>query len=386
MKQLFYCWLVLLVTGCKEAYVSPVQSPKTGYLVIEGVVNSGPGISNIKLSRTTALGSNGILNETGASMWLQGEDNSSYTFAEQGNGEYVAGSLNLNATVKYRLLINVNTGKQYVSDFVSIKNNPPVDSVSWKRENGDGVQLYINTHDPQNNTRYYQWTYDETWQIQSAYLSVLKYKIVPHSPVNIYSVVYKDSSTFSYDPNVLNCWQHNSSTSLLLGATAKLTQDIVYLPLAFVPHASIKIGVLYSINVKQYAWTKDGYAFLEKMKKNTESTGSIFDAQPSELQGNFHNVGDSTEPVIGYFNICPVQEKRIFISTADVPAWNYSSGCNAIEVQNISDSIIAKASMLQPSVVSKPSPTGGIATFYAAAAECIDCTLRGSNIKPAFWP
>ena len=383
MKQLLYCLLALLVAGCKEHYESPVQSPLTGYLVVEGVVNSGSGTAGITLSRTTKLDNRNILTETGAIVKLEGEDNSVYAFGDRGQGIYSTSNLNLNTAVKYRLHITSNGGKDYLSDYVAVKSNPPIDSISWKRENGGGVQLYANTHDTQNNTRYYQWAYDETWQIQSTYYSVLKYKV---TQPNIYSVVYKDSATFSYDPNIINCWQYNSSNTLLLGSTAKLSKDVVYLPVAFVPHGSIKIGLLYSINVKQYAWTKEGYEFLEKMKKNTESTGSIFDAQPSELNGNIHNISDSSEPVIGYFNICPVQEKRIFIRVSELPQWDYQSGCYAVEIKNISDTIFAKGLGLMPTIVGETSPTGGIATFFAAPSQCVDCTLRGSNIKPAYWP
>ncbi len=383
MKQLLYGILILLVAGCKEKYTSPAQSPKTGYLVVEGVVNSGPGTTNIRLSRTTKLDTNAIVYEKGAIVQVQGEDNSVYTLSDQGQGQYTIGNINLNSNTKYRLSIRVSSGKQYLSDYVTVKNNPPIDSISWKRENDNGVQMYINTHDPQNNTLYYQWAYDETWQIRSMYTSTLKYKFVP--PTN-YSVVYKDSTTFSYDPTIINCWQFNSSTSLLLGSTVKLTSDVVYLPIAFIPRASIKISVVYSINVKQYAWTKEGYAFLEKMKKNTESTGSIFDAQPSELKGNFHSVSDPNEIVVGFFNICPIQEKRIFIYPADVSPWGYDAGCYEIEVENISDSIQKKSFSLYPTVVGKVSPFGSIATFYAAPPECVDCTLKGTNKKPSYMP
>jgi len=386
MKKLLYCLLALLVMGCKENYDSPVHSPVTGYLVVEGVINSGAGAANIVLSRTSKLDNNrGIVNETGATVKLEGEDNSVHAFADKGQGQYGTNNLNLNTAIKYRLHITAK-GREYLSDFAVVKNNYPIDSISWKRENGNGLQLYVNTHDPQNNTRYYQWAYDETWQIRSTFITTLKYKITPHSPVNIYSVVYRDSSTFSYDPNIINCWQYNSSNTLLLGSTAKLSKDIVYLPLAFVPRGSIKLGVLYSINVKQYAWTKEGYEFLEKMKKNTESTGSIFDAQPSELKGNIHCVTDSSEPVIGYFNICPVQEKRIFINNSDLSLWGYQSGCTSVDIKNISDTIIAQGLGLMPSVVVEINPFGAITIFSAAEPQCIDCTLRGSNIKPAYWP
>lgn len=384
MKQLLYCLLVLLV-GCKQRYDSPVHSPVTGYLVVDGVINSGPGMASITLSRTSQFNNTNIVYEAGAAVSLQADDSSVYLLTERGQGVYAADSLNLNTALRYRLRITASDGKQYLSDFVAVINNPPIDSISWKQDN-TGVQLYINTHNPQNNTRYYQWMYDETWEFHSPYLQVLKYQIL-HFPDDVeYSVVYKDSSTYSFDPTIATCWQFNVSSSLFLGSTATLSEDKVYLPLLFIPHASIKLAVLYSVHLKQYAWTKEGYQFLENMKKNTESTGTVFDPQPSELKGNIRCVTDANEPVVGFFNICPGQEARIFIKNSDLSDWGYVSGCTDTEIDNISDSIKLKGVGLTPTVIQKHTPLGGIATFRAASAECVDCTLTGTNIKPAYWP
>ncbi|MEO5681536.1 MAG: DUF4249 domain-containing protein [Chitinophagaceae bacterium] len=385
MKPILYCLMVLLITGCKEKYESPVVSPVTGYLVVDGVINSGPGTASLTLSRTTKFDNRNIVYEKGAGVTVQGEDSSVYALLEKGQGIYSADNLNLKNTLKYRLRINASNGKRYLSDFVVVKNNPPIDSISWKIEN-NGVQLYVNTHDARNNARYYQWYYDEAWQIQSSYYSTLKYKITHSQSGDNYTVVYRDSTTFSYDPTIVNCWQFNAPLNLFLGSTAKLSQDIIYLPVNYIPPASIKLGVMYSIRLKQYTWTKEGYEFLEKMKRNTESTGSVFDPQPSELKGNISCISDASETVIGFFNISPVQEKRIFIRRSDVPSWQYAAGCFDVEIENVSDSIAHKALGLLPTVVEKQSPFGGIVTFKAAPPDCVDCTLRGSNKKPSYWP
>ncbi|MEP7277374.1 MAG: DUF4249 domain-containing protein [Bacteroidota bacterium] len=386
MKQLVYCLLVLLAAGCKERYESPVHSPETGYLVIDGVVNSGPDSTLLTLSRTTKFDNKNLVYETGAQVRLEDANNTLYPLVEKEPGRYRAGNLHLNAAQKYRLRITVTAGKVYLSDYATVNNNPPVDSITWKVEN-NGVQLYINTHDPLNNTHYYQWYYDEAWEFHSNYLSYLQYYVV-HDRVkgDVYHVGYRDSTGFSYNPDIITCWQFNAPTSLFLSSTAKLSEDKIMLPLTYIPPGSIKLGVLYSMHLKQYSWTKDGYAFLEKMKKNTESSGTVFDPQPSELKGNIQCVTDPNEQVIGYFNICPVQEKRIFISKSELPFWKYKSGCYDVIIENVSDSIKLKGLIFMPTEVDHTGPGGGIATFQAAPEYCVDCTLSGSNRKPAYWP
>ncbi len=384
MKKIFFIAVVLLVAACKEKYDPPYRTPDTGFLVVEGVINSGQGGTSITLSRTTKLDNRNILYEKKALVKVEGDDNTLFQLPETTDGHYSTANLTLNKARKYRLNITTGSGRQYLSDFVAVRNNPPIDSISWKRENG-GLQLYTSTHDGSDSTRYYQWDYTETWEFHSAFAAVLKYKVVGTGGNQTYSVVFRDSSTFSMVPGMYYCYNTTPSTAIILGSSAKLSKDIIYLPLRFIEPASVKLSVLYSIQVRQYSWTKEGYAFLESMKKNTEGTGSVFDAQPSSLSSNIHCVNDATEPVIGYVSICPVQQQRIFISNAQLPDWRYDQGCVQDEFENISDSIKAKASGLTPTTAGKTSPLG-ILTFFASTAGCVDCTLRGTPVKPSFWP
>ena len=138
--------------------------------------------------------------------------------------------------------------------------------------------------------------------------------------------------------------------------------------------------------MRQVALSENAYRFMEKMKKNTEELGSIFDPQPSELQGNIHCVTNPSEIVIGFVEVSEEKRKRIFIKRSEVPDWGYSPGCSTVEIDNILDSIKKYGSGRLPTIAGKTSPFGAILTFYAADPGCVDCTLSGTNVKPPFWP
>jgi len=385
-KYLRYILFIFILPYCKEKYISPVISPASGYLVVEGIINSSAGETNITLTRTSSLNSQTIIFESGAKVFVQGDDNSSVSLKENSTGHFTISNLNLNNNKKYRLSIITKDGKTYQSDFSSVKNNPPIDSISWKRDGRD-VSLFVNTHDPNNNTKYYQWEYVETWEIHSIFLSSLKYKIGTNSKgATTYSAVYNDSTTYGPDMTKYLCWKTDPSTLILTGSTANLASDVINLPLLTIPADSWKLNILYSINTKQYSLSQGRYEFLQRMKKNTEGTGSVFDAQPSELNSNIHCINNPNEPVIGYIDVCPVQEKRIYINRKSLPDWNYNQFCSEVEIPNISDSIAIKALFLLPTYPKTDPVTGRIISFFAAPPECVDCKLKGSSVKPSFWP
>ena len=385
MKKYCCGLLMILLLGCKEKYNLPFTTPETGYLVVEGVIDKGPGETVIDLSHTNQFGTTGRQSETGASVQVEGEDNTAFGLSETVAGRYTA-ALSLSSNQQYRLRIKTTAGKEYLSDFAPVKTVPPIDSISWVKE-PDGVQLNINAHDDQSQTRYYLWDWQETWEYHSPYYSVLKFVTTAGpSGSTIAGIAYIDPISHAPDTSIYKCWQSDASNLLTIASTAKLTRDVVFVPLLKIPAGDIKISVLYSIKLRQFALTKEGYEFLEKMKKNTEQNGSIFDPQPSELKGNIHCITDPSEPVIGYVNISTMAEKRLFIRSSEVLPWGYRSSCEQQEVKNNTDSITeAWRSGAVPTDVIKLQGLS-ILTFGTTTRGCIDCTMFGSNVKPAFWP
>jgi hypothetical protein len=410
---LFSGWF--LFAGCKERFEPDLPVMATGYLVVEGVINTGPGETKIKLSRSLQLGAEkgAAAPELKAQLQVEGSDETMYPLTEKGEGVYVTGGLNLAAAVQYRLRITTAAGKDYLSDFTAVKKTPPIDSINWRRE-ANGLQLYVNAHDPQNNTRYYQWDYEETWEYLSAADAGYKWEngmVVERAP----------------DEHTYRCWGQAGATSLLLGSSAKLSQDIIYLsPLVFIPPASIKLSHRYSILVRQYALSRQAYEFLQMMKKNTETTGSFFDPQPSALKGNIRCLSNPDEPVIGYISACDVIEKRIFIAGSEIDNWGYQVLCKSYLVVNHPDSMVwyfeGKANpyprffeastgqrlpqtphccppmTLEQRIENKDNTPSGTCCVYIPISKstsgwqalsdiCADCTLRGGKtIKPDFWP
>lgn len=383
MKKILFYLLGMLALGCRERYDLPLNVPKTGYLVVEGVINTGAGGTTITLTRTSKLIDSFVIRqERKAVVRIEGKNNTSFALTEASAGQYVSGPLNLVNMQEYRLYIRTSGGQEYVSDYRPVIASAAKTSVSWERNN-NGVQIFGDNRDLQNSSRYYHFDFEETWEFHSSYYPYLKYVLDPIT--NEPKVVFLDTINYRPDTTMFKCWRTENSNRIEIASTVRLSQDSTHHLLVTIPPASWKIGVLYSINVRQYVLSQQGYEYLSKMKKNTEQKGSIFDAQPSELKGNIHNVKDPQEPVIGFIDISNVRTQRIFISRSDIPNWGYSSGCREKVVSNTPAAIQEEG---------YPVPTsagdvfrGRVITFNGASdPTCVDCTLRGVNKKPAFWP
>ena len=379
-KIILYAFFLTIAAACKEKYVLPGGSPSTGYLVIDGVINSGQGPTTLRLTRTLGLvDSVAFRFEEGANVRVEGEDNSTHLLMQQSPGVYYNPQLTLNDDVKYRLHVNTADGREYVSDYSPVLNTPPIDSISWERPE-DNVLLFINTHDPENNTWYYRWEYEETWQFHSAFRSHLEYLYDGRGQP--YNVGPRDPAETDA---MFTCWSGETSANLHIGSSARLMRDTIHLPLLLIPQGSWKIGVLYSILVRQYAVSRAGYEFLQRMKKNTEQVGSLFDAQPSELRGNVRCVTDPKEPVIGFVDIADAQEKRLFIKRSEVSPWNYRQACIEENALNQRDTLAYYASYI-PTSVAEYNSRGDTVRIFVTLPDCADCRLRGTPIKPSFWP
>jgi hypothetical protein len=393
MKKLFCFLLIIIAASCTQKYVPVLRPSSNNFLVMEGTLNSGSGQALLTLSRSTNLDSPATQYESGAQIIVQANDSSTFNLLETNAGQYTANDLNLDTTKKYRLKILTGNGEIYVSDFVSVIPNPPIDSINYL-QNNDGLQISVNTHNPQNNTRYYQWLYNETWEFHAAYLSKLKYVITATPQGYAYALSPATVAYYPpdpYDSSIFICWQSDSSNQILLGSSATLSQDVINVPIASVPSGSQKLTVLFSINIHQYGWSEQGFQFLQTMQKNTENTASIFNPLPSQLISNIHCINNPAKLVLGFFNVSPAQEKRFFISADVVHDWNYGMNCPYMQIQNQSDSIAKYGADYLPIIAVKTQPIPfslnlEILTFSASYPPCVNCTLNGTNVKPAYWP
>lgn len=363
---------LLLPGGCKEEYNPPVKAVETNNLVVEGFINA-QGSTNITLSRASLLQDTAVSNpEKGASIAIMGEDNSTILLSEDTLGHYRSDSVSLNKNQKYRLQIQTGEGKLYQSDFLSVKKTAPIDSVSWRDEN-NGVNIYVNSHDKPENSRYYKWTYEETWAIRSQWAVLSGY-------VNRNVSARNTEETLK----MYYCWHSQNSSAILQESTARLSDNIIsMIPLVNIPHYEEQLRIRYSILVKQVALDKQAYEFYQVMKKNTETTGSVFAPLPTDLSTNMHCVSDPAEKVIGYMSVSTEESKRIFISHDDIPGWNYQSLC----VSEFVDISSSEAAFSNNGFIPYATKTEGLNTlgFYASTEECMDCRTRGSNVKPDFW-
>jgi len=392
--------VALLIFGsCRKPYDPPATSATNSYLVVEGVINAGPDSTFIKLSRTVKISDKVVANaESGAVLTVEGDQNISYPLTEINKGNYASQGLNLDNSHKYRLRIRTADNKQYLSDYVEVLNSPPIDSVSYDLSGKltvPGLNLYVSTHDQTNKISYYRWDYQETWVIHSYYASYFK--------SNGDTVLGRNVIT----DNITNCWQSDTSSTIVLGSSAKLSTNVIYQePVISIPSTSEKLRSKYSILVRQYALTEDAYNFYVNIKKNTEQLGSIFDALPSVINGNIHSVANPAEPVIGYISIGSTSSKRIFIANQKLPAWKadtaFYTGChlafdwptnpccfynfggtNQVNYYINYNTNGNKDPLIPIDAIGVPGhpPIG----YTASTRECVDCTVRGTNKPPAFW-
>ena len=378
MKKIMigFAALLWLFPQCKKPYIPAVLIAADNYLVIDGFINTSPGgITSIVLTRTRNL-TDTVVNasELGARISIQSAAGNTYQLHEINNGRYESDALTLSAATQYKLVIITGQNKQYLSDLVTVKSTPAIDSISW-RQDVKGVTVYANTHDPANNTHYYRWQYVQTWEYHSQLTSIWGVKN---------GLAYVRDNT----QQVNVCYTISPSTGVLTGSSAALSQDVIYnAPIAVFPIGDSTLQYRSSFLVTQYALNPQAYSYWQIIQKNSQDLGTLFDLQPSQLEGNFHSVDNPAEPVVGYMSATNAQQKRIFINGSDLTGWPFpfvgSYTCRQVNVPVNSTNFLI---IDYPDTSYAPYYYISNGPLVMAKNVCIDCTRSGGvTEKPSFW-
>jgi len=387
MRTLKYVFVIyflnIIISGCKEGYTPPSVKNNPFFLVVDGIIISGNDSTHITLSRTKSLTDSApAVKETGAKVSVSAASGVVYPLTELGNGQYVTNQLSLNLSEQYQLKITTSDGNEFRSAFSNVLTSPSIDSVYWIQDSS-GVQIYLDTHDPTNNTRYYRWENEESWEYHSAYDSYLEY-------VDENNIIERNLTR-----QIFRCYQTQLLPNIEVTNTTRLTSDIVYkYKVIDIPTGSEKMSAEYSDLVKQYAMSAEAFNFWTNLKKNTEQLGTLFDLQPFSELGNILCVNNPAVKCIGYISFSTVQKQRIFINKNQITQWNYSPYYDVYEpcfvqkayFQDISNFFLPPGGPYGNSMIGQgidpPFP------IYLFSTElCVDCRVHGgSTIKPAYWP
>lgn len=117
------------------------------------------------------------------------------------------------------------------------------------------------------------------------------------------------------------------------------------------------------------------------MKKMTEEQGGLYDPIPQSLTGNIKCVDDPAEPVLGFFSVSAVEQKRLFIDNDTI---KYPAGGPQYCVTDTAYSI-NEISGLGKYVFILEFIDEGAYYLLSRFEQCADCRLFGTNIKPDYW-
>ncbi len=429
MKKAFVFFMAagisLIAISCKKVYTPQLVSVATNFLAVDGDIISGD-TTFIRLSRTTKLtDTTQIKAELKAIVSVESDQNALYPLTEKGKGLYILGVTNFDKNRKYRLNIKTIDGKIYQSDFVPMKVTPAIDSIYIKQTQANEITFYADAHDGTNSTRYYRYDYIDTWSYNTFYHIIYQYKNDKLSHVPPGSV--NDIST---------CYRTSKSNMIIIGSTVKLSEDVMKQQQVFsITNSSEKLAHTYVIQLRQYALTKEGFEYYERLKKNTEQIGSIFDPQPSALSGNIHCITTPSELVLGFISASTIARKQFTLFTKDnligapevypnivgieryAYPLPYYETCSSVKIDASGQGDSWKFTFPGTLFLDEPqSPAFYIRankswgsgdsllydikwsklndgtyitnnTYYYAPAACVDCRLKGyTNIKPAYYP
>jgi len=368
--------LGMLSRSCIEPYYPDIEDYEN-LLAVDGLITDGQDPCLVRLSRTSSYDDFQSVPETGAVVVILDDLGTVFSLEEGLPGQYLTDPASFTGEQgrSYQLHIVLSDGSAYESDYMLLREVPPIDTLEARYERrelaepgsySDGIQIYLNTGDPSNLTRYYRWDWEETWE----------FTVPMQAPEKA---------------ELFRCWKSGSSRSIMIGTSEQLTEDrIIDYPLHYVDAGSNRLRILYSLLVRQYAESPAAYDFWKRQEDMSERGGTLFDPIPAAIPGNIYSLSDPDEIVLGLFDASGVSTRRIFIDPQVLPPRvDVPTDFEFCRFQVLQDPSATDINYLLSSgwiYVDEYNDMNHLVVRLTNQPSCFDCTRTGTNAKPEFWP
>ena len=302
-KHVLYFLIVLC--GCIQPIDLDVNN-QSGQIVVEGSLTTAGGPHEIRISESIPFDSLiKFLPIRGANVKIMDGSGGQATLKEVDPGVYQTAP-RYQGTVgqTYQLEVVLPNGEVLQTDPQLIQPNPGIDSVYAQvsnRETVNGTQLILRpflsfrVDLPEiSGAQYFR--YD--WE--------LIYEVLQQRPAGSCDLDYEVP---------LKCYRSELPEQYIntllvnpFGSESAIKNHEVAL---IDPNRRLQSKM--SIEVSQYALTKDIYDYWEFAERLLKNNGGLFDPIPGRLDGNIYYRSDPERKVLGVFEVASVAKKRIFI-------------------------------------------------------------------------
>lgn len=377
MRFLLPVFLLVQGFSCVSPYEADIED-EPELISIEASLIKGEEDQTVRISKTASLDYPVFFPVRGCEVTLLDEFDNAYSYKEVSGGIYSV-SIPDEELVHgryYKVRVISSEGVVYESDYELLNPGIEVDSVYYEIEDkvdqvtGEpytGLQFYLDVKAGEDDSRYFRWRIDETYEYES------------FAPLSYYYLDESHTPVYPSDPwEVFTCWRGEELTGLYQSSTMNLTQnEKKKIRLNYVSARTERLRIMYSLQVRQYAISENAFAYFEQNRLATEEGEGLYTRQPRQPITNFMNPDDASERVLGYFWVSSQTSRRIFvprIQEMDVlpeecAYWEYDpmeDGEGPFPIYLFDDRDNEK--------------------LYTSSRDCFDCTRRGgTNVKPDFW-
>lgn len=310
-KPLILVLSLTVVYSCIDEYPLDITAYES-LLVVDGTITNAPGPYQVKLSRSTSVSSPIYVPVENAQLSILDNFGQEFLLQETDPGTYLTMDSSIQGIPgrSYKLSIKLSGGETYESNFSRLRNSVSIDSVYTIIESRpthdpdqdlDGLQFYINTGQAEDDSVYFFWRLQETYEYHAAFTIDYIYDGTLHHFYNF------DTLFYCYKTNEIPRIYTESNKNKSI---ARLTDY----PLHFVGADSYRLSERYSMLIRQYLVDREAFAFWESVKEQISNDELLFNSQFYQVRGNVKNVNDPQEPVMGYFTVAGASSKRFFVS------------------------------------------------------------------------
>lgn len=419
MKVLRYIatLFIVLLGSCVES-VELEEQDTPSLLVIEASLTDEMKIQQVRLTRSFGFEADSVPPETRAQVTVETDIGETYNFGHTGDGTYSSDrEFAVVPERTYELVIATPDGTVYRSTSEKLPGEARIDNLYAERglnENlTDGVFIYLDGTPQSEGAKYYRYEYEETYKIIAPDYSSYDFLLTDYNPCTPTPEIEYTLEIVPRTDDQRVCYNTVPSNRVLQNDVTTLAEpSIQRYPIRFLGATDFMISHRYSILVRQYVQSAEAYSYFQSLNDFSASESVFNSVQPGFLTGNIEASGVANAPVIGYFEVTSVSEKRLFFNFEELfpdlemppyvnacewhsspldhisycvdcvlypGACAASSSCPQSIVENVDQGLIAYIDLNEIGIGTCPGP------YIYVDRVCGDCTELGSNIVPEFW-